>query len=116
MLKRLFLILTVFLLPFCLKVYAYDEFDVEATLGGQDSSGNYRWVVTEDGNLVPGTDSQNTIGESAVRPLTIYTDAIDLQSGKVPYQDPDVDTLATGSTTISYDYGIFEKQHLLMRR
>ena len=40
---------------------------LEATIGGIDSSGNYRWTC-EDGNLVPGADASYTIGSTSNKP------------------------------------------------
>jgi hypothetical protein len=56
-----FLIMVLALLSFSL---AYADMNDTATLGGQDSSGQYYWRVN-GGNLIPGTTNQNSIGDSS---------------------------------------------------
>lgn len=107
MLRRLFLLLAVFLLLCVPRVYA--DFGDESTLGGQNSDGEYRWRVTGDGNLIPGDDSATDIGESGKEVQVLYVDTITLTTGSVVNSDPDADSMAAGDTTVSYDYGVFEK-------
>ena len=48
----------------------------KATLGGQDSSGNYHWRVDLNGNLIPGTDDQNNFGDGTHQVEDIYIDGV----------------------------------------
>jgi len=50
---------------------AFADMSDKATLGGQDSSGNYSWRVDTNHNLIPGTTSQNDIGSSTHMPGNI---------------------------------------------
>ncbi len=133
MLRKLFLIATVFLLLFCVALSVSADFGDEATLGGQNADDEYRWRVTSDGDLIPGEDSATDIGEVGHEVDNIYVDDIAVTSGvtaggdttvtgtvtaiayrlstseKVAIIDPDVDIMAGGDTTISYDYGIWVK-------
>ncbi len=65
MFKRVGLLLAIF----CLMIWslAFADMSDEATLGGIDSSGNYRWRVDSSGNLKPGTTGVNDIGGSSNR-------------------------------------------------
>ena len=128
---RKLLVLAVFLLLSC--PLAFADFGDEATIGGQNADGEYRWRVQSDGDLTPGEDSAVDIGETGHEVQTIYADDLSLTddltvsgdatvtgtvtsvayrlstSEKVAIIDPDVDTMAAGDTTISYDYGIWSK-------
>lgn len=101
---RKIVLMTIFLLLSCSLAYA--DFGDEATLGGEDSSGNYRWRVTSDGDLIPGTTAANDLGTTAkavneIHATTIYvTDGYSAQ-GKTASHD-----YTAGSRTISLSYGI----------
>jgi len=107
MLRRLVL-MAIFLLLSC--SFAYADFGDEATIGGEDSSGNYRWRVTSDGDLIPGTTAVNSIGTTAkavneVHATTLYvTDGYSAQGKTASY------TYETaGDVTVSLTYGIITK-------
>lgn len=48
----------------------------EATLGSIDTSGNYRWRVESDGDLIPGTTTTYDIGSSTNKVDQVYCDDI----------------------------------------
>jgi hypothetical protein len=66
--KYLFILFAVFLLF----GYAYAEMGDEATLGAANSTGAYRWRVTTDGNLIPGTTNSYDIGNSTYRVKDVW--------------------------------------------
>jgi hypothetical protein len=107
MLRKIVLIM-MFLLLSCSLAYA--DFGDEATVGGQDSSGNYRWRVTSDGDLIPGTTATNDVGTTAkavneVHATTLYvTDGYSSQGKVASYS-----YTSSGSVTISLAYGIITK-------
>ena len=115
MLRKLFLLAAVFLLLSCVSLSVYADFGDEATLGGQNASDEYRWRVTSDGDLIPGEDSATDLGTTGNEVQTVYADdititTITLTSGDNNlYADPSIDNMTAGDTTISYDYGIFNK-------
>lgn len=45
----------------------------KATLGGQDTSGNYHWRVDASGDFIPGTTGQNSIGDSTHKINDLYS-------------------------------------------
>ena len=109
MYKRFLILLAVLslLLPLGTSLFA-DPSD-EATIGGQDSSGYYRWRVTLDGDLIPGATSGTDIGTTAnpveeIHATTIYlADQYSAQgkSASIEY--------GSGSVTISLTYGLISK-------
>uniref|UniRef100_A0A6M3IJE9 Uncharacterized protein n=1 Tax=viral metagenome TaxID=1070528 RepID=A0A6M3IJE9_9ZZZZ len=70
--KLLFLILAILLL---VSFNAYADFNDEATLGGQDSSGQYRWRVNSTA-MLPGANVTYTIGNPTHRPSTVYANDV----------------------------------------
>lgn len=48
------------------------DFGDEATIGGEDSAGVYRWRVDSSGNLIPGTTATKDIGSSSKNVKSIY--------------------------------------------
>ena len=52
--------------------YSRADMSDKATIGGQDSSGNYSWRVDSNNNLIPGTSSQNNIGGASNLVAGIY--------------------------------------------
>ena len=77
--------LLIAVLVFCFiafKVYA--DMTDKATLGGQDSSGNYSWRVDANNHLIPGTTAQNNIGSSTNKVATVYATSINTSSGIDP--------------------------------
>jgi hypothetical protein len=106
-LRRLAMLVAVFLLLSC--PFAFADFDDEATVGGQDSSGNYRWRVTSDGDLIPGTTAVNDLGTTAkaiaeVHATTLYvTDGFSAQGKTASYSYP------AGNVTVSLTYGLMAK-------
>lgn len=70
MLKRLSLFLVILLLMAWSLAFA--DMPDKATLGGQDSSGNYHWRVDSSGIFKPGTTAQNDIGDSTHKIKDLY--------------------------------------------
>ena len=64
-----------------LTVFAYADMTDKATLGGQDSSGNYSWRVTSNDDLVPGTTAVNDLGDSTHIVGTVYSTNVASTSG-----------------------------------
>jgi len=106
MLRRLSLI-AMFLLLSCSLAYA--DFGDEATLGGQDSSGNYRWRVTSDGDLIPGTTAVNDIGTTSAAVNEVHATTLYVTSGYVMQGVAAAHAEAAGSQTLSLAYGSFAK-------
>lgn len=113
MFKRTLVSLVMLFLVLSLIPAALADFGDEATIGGQDSSGNYRWRVTEDGDLIPGTTSVNDIGSSSkyvdkIYGTTLYLDGKFASQGSEESTDP---TLQYDDITeVVLDYGVINYQ------
>lgn len=98
MLKRLGLFLVIFFFVFC--SFAFADFGDKATLGGQDSSGQYHWRVDSSGDFIPGTTAQNDIGDASHEVDAVYaTDAVISDDLTVGGTATIADDTTIGSTT-----------------
>jgi hypothetical protein len=75
----------------------------EATLGGRDSSGNYRWRVDSSGNLIPGDDNTYNLGSSTYTVKNVYLDGI-LDLTAAGYKPP-IEIFTTGDTLTAAESG-----------
>ena len=107
MLRKLVFI-AIFLLLSCSLAYA--DFGDTATIGEQDSSGNYRWRVTSDGDLIPGTTAQNDIGTTSKAVAEVHLTTLYKTSGYVIQGIIAANSESSAaSQTLSLAYGYFAK-------
>lgn len=79
----------------------YADFGDEATLGGPNSDGTYRWRVNSSGHLIPGKTSTVDIGTSALLVEDAYIESLHT-SDEVVIQIPLEDfTLSTTEETVA---------------
>ncbi len=101
MFKR-FTILAILL--FGLFTLCYADMGDEATLGGLDSDGYYRWRVNSSGHLIPGTDNSYNIGGSSNQVKNIYYNGV-LTPGTSASIKVNYEVFTTDDTLTSTDSG-----------
>lgn len=92
MLKKFSFLLAILLFVFS---FAYAEtMSDEATIGGRDTSGNYRWRVDSSGNLLPGATASYDIGDG-----THYVDNAYITTNNVGTETITTANITTGNIT-----------------
>ena len=71
--KKVLGLVTLFIGVFLISQLVRADMTDKATLGGQDSSGNYSWRVDKSDNLIPGTTGQNNIGSASNKVANVNT-------------------------------------------
>lgn len=108
--RRFLLVVAVFLLLSC-PILAFADFGDEATLGGHDSDGNYRWRVTSSGHFRPGnTDGDADVGTSTAPVGEVHMTTVYKEDGWVTQGFVKETALGSAAAaTLTLDSGVYSK-------